>query len=154
MFVRLCYTYYKGVIFVEVLLFILLFIPAIVFVVMMIYVIGRAIRFGENRPQFTKAASIAGIVAGLISIAASVVKLTYLGRGIGGFISAAFCLAFAFALKFIVRFFEDDFDKKHQIPVDEDTSPYRFDFRQDNSDNFFDESARFNGEFKDFDDDD
>lgn len=154
MFVRLCYTYYKGVIFVEVLLFILLFIPAIVFVVMMIYVIGRAIRFGENRPQFTKAASIAGIIAGLISIAASVVKLIYLGRGIGGFISAAFCLAFAFVLRLIVKFFEEDFDKKHQIPVNPNEKLYRFEFEQENPDDFLDEDSRFNGKFKNFDNDD
>ncbi|MGN0639676.1 MAG: hypothetical protein ACI4JT_01865 [Oscillospiraceae bacterium] len=135
-------------------LLLLMFIPAIVFVVMMIYVIGRAVRFGENRPALTNAASIVGIVAGLISIASSVVKLSYFGRGVGGFFSAAFCLAFAFALKFIVKFFEEDFDKKHQIPVNPDESLYRFEFKQDNPDNFFDENARFNGKFKDYDDDD
>lgn len=135
-------------------LLLLLHIPAIVFVVMMIYVIARVIRFGENRPQLTNAASIVGIVAGLISIAASVVKLSYFGRGVGGFIAAVFCLVFAFALRFIVRFFEEDFDKKHQIPVNPDESLYRFEFKQDNPDNFFDENARFNGKFKDYDDDD
>lgn len=135
-------------------LLLLLHIPAIVFVVMMIYVIARAVRFGENRPQLTNAASIVGIVAGLISIAASVVKLSYFGRGVGGFIAAVFCLVFAFALRFIVRFFEEDFDKKHQISVNQDESLYRFEFKQDNPDNFFDENTRFNGKFKDYDDDD
>ena len=116
-------------------LLLLLHIPAIVFVVLLIYAIGRAVRFGENRPQLTNAASIVGIVAGLISIAASVVKLSYFGRGVGGFIAAVFCLVFAFALRFIVRFFEEDFDKKHQISVSPDESLYRFEFKQDNPDN-------------------
>ena len=132
----------------------LLYIPAAVFVVLTIYIIARVIRYGENNPSLTKAASIIGIVAGMIYVASSIFTLIFYKGGILDFLAAVFCLAFAFALKFIVRFFEDDFDKKHQIPVDEDNSPYRFDFKQDNSDNFFDESARFNGEFKDFDDDD
>ena len=38
-------------------LLLLLHIPAIVFVVLLIYAIGRAVRFGENRPQLTNAAS-------------------------------------------------------------------------------------------------
>lgn len=129
-------------------------IPAIAFVVMLIYVVGRAIRFGENRPSLTNAASIVGIIAGVISVASSVVAVIYYGGGFGGFIAAVFCLVFAFALRFIVRFFEEDFDKKHQISVSPDESLYRFEFKQDNPDNFFDENARFNGKFKDYDDDD
>ena len=132
----------------------LLYIPAIVFVVLMIYVIGRAIRFGENRPTLTNVTSIIGIIAGVISVASSIVAVTYYRGGFGGFIAAVFCLIFAFALKFIVRFFEDDFDKKHQISVNPDDAPYRFEFKQDNSDDFLDEDSRFNGKFKDYNDDD
>lgn len=121
----------------------LLYTPAAIFAVLTVYIVARAIRYGENNPSLTKAASIIGIIAGVISVASSIFALIFYKGGILGFLAAVFCLAFAFALKFIVRFFEEDFDKKHQIPVDED-----------NSDNFFDESARFNGEFKDFDDDD
>ena len=139
----LCYTYLKEAYFME----FLLYIPAVVFVVMMIYVIQTAIRFGENRPSLTKAASIVGIIAGIISVASSIVRVVYFRRGFGGFIATVFCLVFAFALKYIVRFFEEDYDKKHQIPVNPDDSAYRF-----MSEDFLDENARFNGEFKNYDD--
>ena len=132
----------------------LLFMPAIVFVVMMIYVIGRAIKFGENSPALTNATSIIGIIAGVISVASSVVKSVYFETDVGGFFAAVFCLVFAFALRFIVRFFEDNYDKKQQIPVNPDESLYRFEFEKNNPDSFFDEDARFNGKFKDYDDDD
>ena len=136
----------------EILLYLLLYIPAIVFVVLLIYVIGRAVRFGENRPSLTNAASIVGIIAGVISVASSVVKSIYFKADVGGFIAAVFCLVFAFALRFIVRFFEEDFDKKHQISVNPDERLYRFEFEQENPDDFLDEDARFNGKFKDYDD--
>ena len=130
----------------------LLFMPAIVFVVMMIYVIGRAIKFGENSPALTNTTSIIGIIAGVISVASSVVKSVYFKADVGGFIAAVFCLVFAFALRFIVRFFEEDFDKKHQISVNPDERLYRFEFEQENPDDFLDEDARFNGKFKNYDD--
>ncbi len=136
----------------ETLLYILLYIPAIVFVVLLIYVIRRAVRFGENRPSLTNVASIVGIIAGVISVASSVIKSVYFETDVGGFIAAVFCLVFAFALRFIVRFFEEDFDKKHQISVNPDERLYRFEFKQDNSDDFLDEDSRFNGKFKDYDD--
>ena len=132
----------------------LLYIPAVVFVVMMIYVIQMAIRFGENRPSLTKAASIVGIIAGIISVASSIVRVVYFRRGFGGFIATVFCLVFAFALKYIVRFFEEDYDKKHQIPVNPNEKLYRFEFEQENPDDFLDEDSRFNGKFKNFDNDD
>ncbi|MGN0670688.1 MAG: hypothetical protein ACI4JZ_09070 [Oscillospiraceae bacterium] len=138
----------------ETLLYILFDISAIVFVVLMIYVIGRAIRFGENRPKLTKAASIFGIITGIISVLASIISVVFYKSGILRLVAAFFCLAFAFALKHIVRFFEEDYDKKHQIPVNPDESLYRFEFEKNNPDSFFDENARFNGKFKDFDDDD
>ena len=137
----------------ETLLYFLFLIPAIVFVVLLIYVIGRAIRYGENRPPLTNATSIVGIVAGVISVASSVVTVIYYRGGFGGFIATVFCLVFAFALRFIVRFFEEDYDKKHQIPVNPDDTPYRFEFQQESSDDFLDEDSRFNGKFKDYDDD-
>lgn len=138
----------------EILLFMLFCIPAVVFVVLMIYVIGRAVRYGENCPSLTNAASIVGIIAGVISVVSSVVAVIYYRGGFGGLIAAVFCLVFAFALKYIVRFFEEEFDKKHQIPVNPDDTPYRFDFKLDISDDFLDEKSRFNGEFKDYDNDD
>ena len=127
----------------------LIYLPEIAFVVMAIYVLARAIRFGEERPTLTNATVIVGIIAAAVSILTAIFNFN--GNFIDFFLSV-FCLIFTLLLKFIVRFFVNDFDKKHQISVNPDERLYRFEFEQENPDNFLDEDTRFNGKFKDYDD--
>ena len=127
----------------------LIYLPEIAFVVMAIYVLARAIRFGEERPTLTNATVIVGIVAAAVSILTAIFNFS--GNFIDFFLSV-FCLIFTLLLKFIVRFFVNDFDKKHQISVNTDEELYRFEFEQENPDDYLDENSRFNGEFKNFDD--
>lgn len=133
------------------LLIILTYLPITLFIIMSIRALFLAIRYGEEQKNDTKIAVIVGAVASVILFVRACLSPL---NNFWGYSLALLSIALTCLLKRIIRFFTDDFDKKHQIPVDEDNSTYRFEFRQDNSDNFLDENARFNGEFKDFDDDD
>lgn len=127
------------------------FVPAVFYCIMLINVLHKAIRFGENIPERTNQTFIFGLIAGIISVASSVAKLVLCGHGAGSLTAAAFCLLFTFFLKRIVRFFEEDFDKKHQISVEADRKIYNFGNEVNKDAGFLDENERFNGNYTDFD---
>lgn len=130
----------------------LLYIPSIVFIIMMIYVLRRVIRFGENDPKRTHITSRIGIAAGIISTICGIFSVVYhRGKGIGGLFATAFCIIFAIKLEKIVKYFEDDFDKKHQISVEPDDQIYSFSQKVDENADFLDEKSRFDGNFTDYD---
>ena len=130
----------------------LLCIPSIVFIIMMIYVLQRVIRFGENNPKRTHITSLIGIAAGIISTFCGIFSIVYHhGKGIGGLFAIAFCIIFAIKLEKIVKYFEEYFDKKHQISVKSDDKIYSFSPETKENADFFDENSRFNGSFTDYD---
>ncbi len=130
-------------------LMILLYLPITVFLVMSIFTLSRAIRFGVEYELFTNAT----VGVGIFSAAALYVYAFINYKGvIWEFILPTLCLIFALFLKKILRCFMEYFDRSHQIPVNPDDALYRFQFKQDSSDSFLDENSRFNGEFKNFDD--
>jgi len=134
---------------------ILFFACSIASAVMMIFVLRRVIRFGENIPERTHKTFILSIAAGAISVLSAIVGTIMSGGNIESVLSlvaSAFCLLFAVFFKRIVYFFEDEFDKRHQIPVKNDDRNYRFIDNSENNSDFFDENSRFNGNFTDYDD--
>lgn len=135
----------------EILLTLIFFIPTVIYCIMLIYVIRRAIRFGENIPERTHKTFILGLVAGTLSLASAIFKMAVYSRGVGSLTAAAFCLLFTFFFKRIVCFFEEDFDKKHQISVESDSKIYGFSQGIDENADFFDEKSRFGGDFTDYD---
>ena len=133
---------------------ILFFACTLVSAVMMIFVLRRVIRFGENVPERTRKTFILSIAAGAISVLSAAVKTIMSGGNIESVLSlaaSAFCLLFAVFFKRIVGFFEEEFDKRHQIPVNSDDRNYRFIDNSENNSDFFDENSRFNGNFTDYD---
>lgn len=130
---------------------IILFIAAIIYCIMLIFVLQRVIRFGENIPERTNQTFVFGLIAGIISLASAAAKLVFCGNGVGSLIASAFCLLFTFFLKRIVSFFEEYFDKKHQISVKSDDKIYSFSPETKENTDFFDENSRFNGSFTDYD---
>lgn len=133
---------------------ILFFVCTLVSAVMMIFVLRRVIRFGENVPERTHKTFILSVAAGGISVLSATIK-TIMSQGyiesVLSLVASAFCLLFAVFFKRIVSFFEDEFDKRHQIPVKSDDGNYRFIDNSENNSDFFDENSRFNGDFTDFD---
>lgn len=130
---------------------ILMFLSTIIFIIMMIYVLARAVRFGENIPERTNRTFILGVVAGSVSVLSAVLKMALYGGNVLLLIAAVICYAFAFAFKRAVYFFEDDFDKKHQISVVPDEKVYFFSKNDAETDDYLDENSRFNGDFTHFD---
>ena len=122
-----------------------------IFPAMSIFVLSRAIRFGAEYEFFTNATVGVGIFAAAFLYYDAFIN--YNGA-IREFILPTLCLIFALLLKKIIRCFMEYFDKNRQIPVNPDEAPYRFEFNQDISDDFLNEDSRFNGKFKDYDNDD
>lgn len=133
---------------------ILFFACTLVSAAMMIFVLRRVIHFGENIPERTHKTFILSVAAGGISVLSATIK-TIMSQGniesVLSLVASAVCLLFAVFFKRIVSFFEEDFDKKHQISVVPNEKIYFFSKDNAENDDFFDENSRFNGDFTDFD---
>lgn len=130
---------------------VLIYLPLTVFIVMTVIVLKDAIRFGAENVKFTNATAVIGAFAAAVLALCNILSGS---RNYYDFLLPALCLLFALFLKPIVRFFMDDFDKKHQIEVQRDEKIHEYNSNLENPKDFFDEDKRFNGKFKDFDDDD
>lgn len=130
-------------------LMILLYLPITFFLAMTIFIIFRAIRFGVEYELFTNATVGVGIFSAVVLYVYAFIN--YKGV-IREFILPTLCLILALFIKKIIRCFMDYFDRTHQISVSPDDALYRFEFKQNSSDDFLDEDSRFNGKFKNFDD--
>ncbi len=115
---------------------ILHYLPVTAFIIMLIMVLRRAVRFGDENKTFTNATVGVGALASVVEFV--ITCLNYKGL-IWEFALAFLCIVMTLLLKAIVRRFIEDFDQRNQIKVDKyDTEFYR------NEEDFSDGNDKFN----------
>lgn len=83
------------------------------YIILLVIVIVRALRYGKENETFTNVTVVVGMICSLVSVVYFFVKFNY--------ILALLCIGltvFTMFLKKIVRSFLDDYDARHQISVD------------------------------------
>lgn len=129
----------------------LIYLPLTVFIVMTVFVLRNAVRFGAEDLQFINVTIGVGVFAAVVLTLCGILSGS---KNYWTFLLPMICLLFAVLLKPIVRFFVEDFDKKHQIEVQRDEKIHEYSSGLEDPNDFFDEDKRFNGKFKDYDDND